>query len=33
MEKRLELANKLLKNTGIILMNIDENEFAQLKLL
>ena len=33
MERRLILAKGLLKNTGIIFMSIDENEFAQLKLL
>ena len=33
MSKRLELAKKLLKDTGFIFINIDQNEFAQLKLL
>ena len=33
MEKRLELAQKLLKKTGIILIHIDKNEMAQLKIL
>ena len=33
MEKRLRLARNLLRNTGIIFISIDENEFAQLKLL
>jgi len=33
MEKRLNLAKKLLKNDGVIFISIDENEFAQLKLL
>src|SRR3989338_8612416 len=32
-KKRLELANDLLKDTGIIFISIDDNEFAQLKLL
>jgi len=32
-EKRLILAKNLLKNTGVIFISIDENEFAQLKLL
>ena len=33
MEKRLNLAKDLLKDTGVIFISIDENEFAQLKLL
>ncbi|HOI97729.1 MAG TPA: site-specific DNA-methyltransferase [Candidatus Pacearchaeota archaeon] len=33
MEKRLRLAQKLLKNTGVIFISIDHNEQAQLKLL
>lgn len=33
MEKRLTLAKKLLKNSGVIFINIDDNEFAGLKLL
>lgn len=33
MEKRLVLAQKLLKNTGVIFISIDDNEQAQLKLL
>lgn len=33
MEKRLRLAKNLLSDAGVIVMNIDENEFAQLKLL
>lgn len=33
MEKRLKLARPLLKETGSILLSIDDNEFAQLKLL
>lgn len=33
MEKRLELAKNLLKNTGVIFISIDDNEVAQLKLL
>jgi len=33
MKKRLELANYLLNDTGVIFISIDENEFAQLKLL
>ena len=33
MSKRLELAKKLLKDTGIIFITIDDNESAQLKLL
>lgn len=33
MEKRLKLARNLLKETGCILLSIDDNEFAQLKLL
>ena len=32
-EKRLKLARNLLKETGTILLSIDDNEFAQLKLL
>lgn len=33
MEKRLKLARQLLKETGILFISIDDNEFAQLKLL
>lgn len=33
MEKRLRLAKNLLKRDGVILINIDDNEMAQLKLL
>ncbi len=33
MEKRLKLARNLLKDTGTIMLSIDDNEFAQLKLL
>lgn len=33
MEKRLKLAKNLLKKDGVIFMSIDDNEFAQLKLL
>ncbi len=33
MEKRLELAKSLLKDTGVILISIDDNEVAQLKIL
>jgi len=33
MEKRLLLAKKLLKNSGVIFISIDDNEQAQLKLL
>ncbi len=33
MEKRLNLARNLLKNTGILLISIDDNEVAQLKML
>lgn len=33
MEKRLKLAHRLLKNTGVIFVSIDDNELAQLKLL
>lgn len=33
MNKRLKSAKKLLKNSGAIFINIDDNEFAQLKLL
>lgn len=33
MEKRLELAKELLKDTGIIFISIDDNEQANLKLL
>lgn len=33
MEKRLNLAKELLKKTGVIFISIDDNEFAQLKLL
>jgi adenine-specific DNA-methyltransferase len=33
MYKRLKLAKRLLKNTGVIFISIDDNEQAQLKLL
>ncbi len=33
MEKRLKLAKNLLKKEGVIFISIDDNEFAQLKLL
>lgn len=33
MEKRLHLAKELLKETGIIYINIDHNEYSNLKLL
>ncbi len=33
MEKRLSIAKKLLKNSGVIFINIDDNELAGLKLL
>jgi len=33
MRKRLELARDILKETGLIFISIDDNEFAQLKLL
>lgn len=33
MEKRLNLAKELLKETGVIFISIDDNEFCQLKLL
>ena len=33
MKKRLKLARNLLKDDGIILISIDDNEYAQLKLL
>lgn len=33
MEKRLIIAKKLLKNNGVIFINIDDNELAGLKLL
>lgn len=33
MAKRLKLARKLLKDTGVIFISIDDNEQAQLKLL
>ncbi|MBU4579941.1 site-specific DNA-methyltransferase [Patescibacteria group bacterium] len=33
MGKRLKLAQKLLKNTGVIFISIDDNEVAQLRLL
>jgi adenine-specific DNA-methyltransferase len=33
MEKRLELAQNLLKETGVIFISIDESELSQLKLL
>src|SRR3954447_13322177 len=33
MRKRLELAKELMKDNGVIFISIDDNEFAQLKLL
>lgn len=33
MEKRLKIAHKLLNNSGIIFISIDDNEIAQLKML
>ena len=33
MEKRLKIAKKILSNKGCIFISIDENEFAQLKML
>lgn len=33
MEKRLNLAKKLLKDNGVVFISIDDNEVAQLKLL
>jgi len=33
MRNRLTLAKAVLKNTGVIFISIDENEFAQLKIL
>lgn len=33
MKKRLELAKDLLKKNGVIFISIDDNEFAQLKML
>ena len=33
MEKRLQIASKLLKDTGCIMISINENEYAPLKLL
>jgi len=33
MEKRLQLAKELLKNTGVIFISIDDNEMARLKVL
>lgn len=33
MDKRLKLARNLLKNNGVIFISIDNNEFAQLKIL
>jgi adenine-specific DNA-methyltransferase len=33
MEKRLNLAKNLLKNSGILVISIDDNEVAQLKML
>ncbi|MEG1506658.1 MAG: site-specific DNA-methyltransferase, partial [Bacilli bacterium] len=33
MNKRLKIAKKLLSNNGLIFINIDDNEMAQLKLL
>lgn len=33
MEKRLKLAKRLLKPTGLLFISIDDNEFAQLRML
>jgi adenine-specific DNA-methyltransferase len=33
MKKRLELAKELLKSNGVMFINIDDNEFSQLKIL
>lgn len=33
MEKRLRIAHKLLKDDGVIFISIDDNEFAQLKMV
>lgn len=33
MQKRLKLAKQLLKEDGIIMISIDDNEYAQLKIL
>ena len=33
MSKRLKLSKKLLKDSGVIFISIDDNEFAQLKIL
>lgn len=33
MSRRLELARRLLKDTGVIFISIDDNEVAQLRLL
>jgi adenine-specific DNA-methyltransferase len=33
MQKRLVFARKVLRNNGVIFINIDDNEFAQLKML
>jgi adenine-specific DNA-methyltransferase len=33
MSKRLEIAKRLLSNDGVIFISIDDNEFAQLKML
>lgn len=33
MEKRLKLAKQLLKEDGVIIISIDDNEYAQLKIL
>ena len=33
MQKRLRIARELLKNDGLIMISIDDNEYAQLKLL
>ena len=33
MEKRLKIAKRLLKSTGVIFISIDDNECAQLKIL
>ena len=33
MDKRLKIAKKLLKKDGIIMISIDDNEYAQLKIL
>lgn len=33
MQRRLQVAQRLLKNDGIIMISIDENEYAQLRIL